>query len=86
MITYNKEDLRNLLLMEELSKLHSTESKISSFEKRYGKSFSEFKDQIESKEVFEEYDDFIEWKALIDLKISLERKIAEIRSGQFQIS
>ncbi len=86
MISYSKEDLRNLLLMEELSKLHATDSKITSFEKKYEKSFSEFKKQVASKEVFEEYDDFIEWKALIDHKLSLETKISDIRSGQFQVS
>ncbi len=86
MLSYSKEDLRNLLLMEELAKLHAAKSRISSFETKYGKPFSEFKQQVASKELFEEYDDFIEWKALIDHKLSLERKISDIRSGQFQVS
>ena len=86
MITINKKEISDLLLMEEYAKLHATESKLAFFEKKYNLSFEVFKEKILSKEVFDEYDDFIEWKAFKDRKSSILEKIASIKDGEFQVS
>lgn len=86
MITIDKTALGELLIMEELANLHATKSRLSYFERKYETSFEDFRKKVNKEEVYNEYDDFIEWKAFLDRKAALEQKISSIKSGQFRIS
>jgi len=86
MVTISKDSLKEILILEELAKLHATEARIRRFEDKYQLSFEAFSKKIKDREVFEEYDDFIEWKAYQEFKGATKQKIADIRDGNFQIS
>ena len=86
MVTINKDTLKEILVLEELAKLHATKARIKQFEDKYRLSFEAFSQKIKDKEIFEEYDDFIEWKAYQQLRNAINQKIADIKDGNFQIS
>ena len=86
MVTISKDSLKEIIILEELAKLHATEARIRRFEDKYQLSFEAFSKKIKDQEVFEEYDDFIEWKAYQELKGAIKQKIGDIRDGNFQIS
>ena len=86
MVTINKDTLKEILILEEMAKLHATEARLNFFENKYQLSLEAFFNKIKDQEVFEEYDDFIEWKAYQELKNAINQKIADLRDGNFQIS
>ena len=54
--------------LERLAKLcekHILKQKISLFAKKYGKNFSDFEKDVLSKEDFEKWDDYMEWRAYL---------------------
>jgi hypothetical protein len=86
MVTISKQEVSALILLEEYAKLHSTLSKISNFENKYEMSFTDLELKMTTKEDFEAYDDYIEWKALLKNKEFIANKIDQIKNGDFQIS
>jgi len=52
--------------------LHIIREKLLLFEKKYGKTFSEFEKEVLSKEDFEKWDDYLEWKAYLKSLKELE--------------
>ncbi len=61
--------------LEEIALLyekHIIEQKINSFRKKYNKDFQEFEKEVLSKEHFEQWDDYMEWKAYIKQLEELE--------------
>jgi hypothetical protein len=60
-----KSALINIVHDMSMSKMKEYESLMQGFEKKYGLAFDDFERQIESatKEDFEKWDDYIEWKA-----------------------
>jgi len=52
--------------------LHIIREKLLLFEKKYGKTFSEFEKEVLSKENFEKWDDYLEWKAYLKSLKELE--------------
>ena len=87
MATVNKKHISELLLMEAYADLHKVKDRIRIFERKHNSNFETFEKMIGSeRENFENYDDYIEWKACLAQKKDLEQKIADIKSGKVQIS
>ena len=66
-----------------LSEITLVKEKIILFEKKYECSIDTFKKKMEeNKENFEEWDDFIEWKAYFELLMDLENKLIELDNAK----
>ncbi len=65
-------DLERLIIFYDL---HIVKEKIALFEKKYGKTFSEFEKEVLSKEDFEKWDDYLEWKAYLKSLKELEASL-----------
>ena len=62
---YIQESLKDFEKLIKLYDLHIVKGKIALFEKKYGKTFSEFEKEVLSEEDFEKWDDYLEWKAYV---------------------
>jgi len=83
-ITVSKDEIKRYLKISILSEMTLTKEKIKTFEKKYGCTFEEFEETIKSsdKEVFEQWDEYIEWKAYIESLNELERKMRAIENAK----
>ena len=77
MITVDKQDIGQLLLLDYLAALHSAQEKLWLFERKYQTSLEKFSDSLKAsaQEDFEAWDDYIEWKALQRASDDLSQKI-----------
>ncbi len=66
-----------------LSEITLMKEKITLFEKKYGCTLDVFRTRIEeSEEKFEEWDDYIEWKAYFESLKDLENKVIELDNAK----
>ena len=66
-----------------LSKITLTKEKLSLFEKKYECSLDDFRTKIEnSKEKYDEWDDYIEWKAYSESLKDLKKKLNELENAK----
>ncbi len=73
------EEIKLLAKLRTLYELDSVNSKLEQYEKKYGKTFEEFKREVEqTSEEFEKWDDLIEWEALVEYRKILKKKLEEI--------
>ena len=72
---YTQESLKDFEKLIKLYDLHIVKEKLALFEKKYGKTFSEFEKEVLSKEDFEKWDDYLEWKAYLKSLRELEALI-----------
>ena len=87
MITITKTNISEWLLLDVYSEMNTVTEKLKFFERKYNKTFSEFEQSIaDEKENFEKYDDYIEWKAYIQVRESIEKRITDIQNGNIEIS
>ena len=88
MITIQKKNVANWLLAEYLATSHAVNEKIRLFERKYAKTWDEFSKETEtaSDEDFNQWDDYIEWKAYIKTAKDLAFKIDEVRHGNFEVA
>jgi len=88
MLTINKQEISNLLLLNYLSSLHSVREKLRLFENKYHTSWENFSGSLKSKnkEDFQEWDDYIEWKSYMKISDELTHRINEVRHGYFEIT
>jgi hypothetical protein len=76
-----KELIKDSLITEILYRISSFSEEIDKFEKRYGKSFIEFKKEYEvGEEDFEKYDDLMAWEFAQHGREYWEKKLEEIKS------
>ena len=82
-IEISKEDVLVYKKLEVISQIALVKAKIELFESKYSCKFEDFEKKIrtEGKENFEEWNDYIEWKAYRTLK-ELERKLKEIDNAK----
>ena len=73
---FTQESLKDFERLIRFYDLHIVKEKIALFEKKYGKIFSEFEKKVLTKEDFEKWDDYLEWKAYVK---SLEELEASLR-------
>lgn len=87
MVTISKTKVAEWILLDYFSKVNTLKEKISLFVKKYNTEFPEFEKKIKtaSKENFEEWDDYIEWKAFHGFHASYLEQIEEVKNGNFQL-
>ncbi|MBE2222914.1 MAG: hypothetical protein IAF02_15320 [Anaerolineae bacterium] len=88
MITIQKQHVANWLMAEYLANSHAVNEKIRLFERKYGQTCAEFSQAVKnsSAENFNQWDDYIEWKAYVKTAEDLALKIDEVKHGNFEIA
>ncbi|RLI78847.1 hypothetical protein DRP05_06000 [Archaeoglobales archaeon] len=82
-IIVSSDEIKEYEKLKIISQLTPVRKKIRFFENKYGCSFEEFERKLKEKEEkFEEWDDYIEWKAYIESLRGLERKLKEIKDAK----
>jgi len=82
-IIVSGDEIKEYERLKIISQLTPVREKIRFFENKYGCSFEEFERKLKEKEEkFEEWDDYIEWKAYIESLKDLERKLKEIKDAK----
>ncbi|MCF7669440.1 MAG: hypothetical protein K9N48_06670 [Verrucomicrobia bacterium] len=83
----NKQSVADSLVLENLAELHKVKEMIRIFQDKHGKSLTKFEKQVKKEpELFEDYDDYIDWKAAAKWQQELERRIEELRNGRFKVA
>jgi len=78
-ITVSSDEIKEYERLKIISQLTPVKEKIRFFENKYGCSFEEFEKRLKGKnENFEEWDDYIEWKAYVESQKNLEQRLREI--------
>ena len=79
-----KKEVLEYKKLEIISQIASVKCKIELFESKYGCKFEEFEKKMKAKqeENFEEWDDYIEWKAYVMTLKELEEKLREIEDAK----
>ena len=87
MVQVTKQAVQQWAMFDYLSKKHRFQDTISIFERKYGTTLELFKKRFENaeNEVFEEWDDYIEWKAAHEFLIRINIKIQDIKDGQIEL-
>ena len=76
-----------MFLMETLAEFHKVREKLRFFQEKYHRDFETFSIEIEREEEnFEHSDDYMEWKAYIQLFGDIKQKIEDIKNGNFQLA
>lgn len=88
MLTINKRDIANVLLLNKLAEIKIIEEKIKFFERKYKSDFKTFLKKMQSSktENFEEWDDSMEWEALNKVYNELTDKIRALKGGRFRVA
>jgi len=82
-IVVSSDEIKEYEELKIISQLTPIREKIKFFENKYGCSFEEFERKLKEKEEkFEEWDDYIEWKAYVESLRDLERKLKEIKDAK----
>jgi len=82
-IIISKEEIIEYEKLKVISEITLTKEKTTLFEKKYGCSIDAFRKRMEeTDENFEEWDDYIEWKANFELLMELENKLIELDNAK----
>lgn len=86
MVQVTKQTVQQWIMIDYLAKKHRYQANVAMFERKYNMSLNEFEKHFETaeKEVFEEWDDYIEWKADHEFLQTVNKKIDDIRSGNIE--
>ena len=82
-IIVSKEEIIEYEKLKVISEITLTKEKTILFEKKYGCSIDAFRKRMEeTEEKFEEWDDYIEWKANFELLKDLENKLIKLDNAK----
>jgi len=83
-LSVTKKEVVEFKKLEIISQIASVKSKIELFESKYGCKFEDFEKKLKEKqdEDFEEWDDYIEWKAYVRALEELKEKLREIENAK----
>ena len=83
-----KSEVVPFLTLDTMTKLHKYQGKLKMFEKKYKSTFKQFEKKIKlsKNESFEEWDDYIEWKAFYHLNENLNSKLKDLKNGHFKVA
>jgi hypothetical protein len=75
-------------MAEYLATSHAINEKLRLFEHKYAQTWDEFAKQVAAApdEDFNQWDDYIEWKAYLKTAKDLAFKIEEVKHGHFEIT
>ncbi|AIY89242.1 hypothetical protein [Geoglobus acetivorans] len=77
-LTVSSDEIKEYERLKIISPLTPIKEKIKFFEKKYGCTFEEFERKLREKEEnFEEWDDYIEWKAYTETLNAPEKKLRD---------
>jgi len=87
MVQVTKQSVQQWIMFDYLSKKHRFQSTITMFERKYGMPLELFEKRFETteKEVYEEWDDYIDWKAAHEFLLRLNVKIQDIKNGNIEL-
>ncbi|WP_020602665.1 hypothetical protein [Spirosoma spitsbergense] len=87
MVQVTKQTVQQWVMIDYLAKKHRYEETITRMERKYGMTLAEFEKHIETaqKEVFEEWDDNIDWSAAVGMLPDVIQSIEEIKRGSIEI-
>jgi len=88
MVQVSKQSVQQWMLIEHLARKHGFEEKIAQLEKKYGMTYAEFENRIKTAEIeiFEEWDDSIDWGSYVDFLYDTNQQIEEIKRGNFELT
>ena len=87
MVIVKKKDIVDALLIEAYGEMHQIKEKIRFFQGKYQQDFEDFSKSVKkSDEDFEQFDDYIEWKAYQKVYYETIQKIEDLKSGNFQVT
>lgn len=88
MTTITKNEVKDLVSTNVIYELHLVDDKISCFQKKYGMDFKSFEQGIHSssKENFDQWDDYIEWKAYENSYHQLKKEKEDLENGNFKVT
>lgn len=83
-LSVTKKEIIEYKKLEIISQIASIKSKIELFESKYGCKFEDFEKKIKDKqdEDFEEWDDYIEWKAYVRTLEELKEELKKIENAK----
>lgn len=82
-VEVSKEEVLDFLRLELISEIRSVSFALELFEKKYSKKFDEFEKGISGhKENYEEWDDYIEWKAYQETYKDRVEKLKELDNAE----
>ena len=87
MVQVTKQAVQQWIMFDYLSKKHRFQDTITMFERKHGTTLENFKQRFENaeKEIYEEWDDYIEWKAAHEFLIRINTKIQDIKNGDIEL-
>lgn len=87
MWTVSKDDVADLLRLDVMARLREAKEKESLFERVHQQSFEAFEqDVLRGNEDFEQWDDYVEWKAYRNVRQDLEQKMDALNRGDFEVA
>ena len=88
MLVIEKQRVADWMLLSYHAEQRQLHDRIVIYENKYSQSFKEFEKNIKQKEneSFDEWDDYIEWKAYNDFYSQITKMINDIKSGNFQVA
>ncbi len=87
MLTIKKSEIADGLLLALLSDMHVVKDKLAYFEKKYNVSYEVFEQTVKTQEEnYQQWDDYIEWKAYINMLKDINRKISDINNADFEVN
>lgn len=82
-IIISKDEIKEYEKLKIITEITLIKEKISLFETKYGCALDAFKKKMEDhEEIFEEWDDYIEWKANLDILGDLKEKLIKIENAK----
>ena len=83
MVQVSKQSVQQWMLIDYLAQKHRFQDRINTFERKYGMTYPEFEKRIETaeKEIFEEWDDSIDWGAAVGMLEDVVTTIEQIKRG-----
>ena len=86
MIQVTKQAVQQWVMIDYLAQKHRFQANISLFERKYTMSFDAFEKRIQAAavEVFDEWDDYIEWKADHEFLRIVNQQIQDVQAGHIE--
>ena len=87
MVQVSQQAVQQWMLVDYLAQKHRFQDRIDQFERKYGMTYTEFEQRIETthEEVYEEWDDSISWGAAVDMLADVMNSIRETEAGSIEI-
>lgn len=87
MWTVSKNEVADLLRLDLMARLREAKEKEALYERTHQQSFETFEQTVrQGEEDFEQWDDYVEWKAYRRVRRDLEQKIEALRRGDFEVA